>query len=187
MNYISDKDFSKVKREDLALAEYENCTFQDSDLTEFQFKHFKFIDCTFESCNLSLAQVSQCSFQNVRFIDCKMVGILFEQVNSFSLEFTFQSCNLSQCSFYSLSLKNTQFLDCMLHEVDFTETILSNSDFTGSDLLNAIFDSTNLERASVISALNFDINPLKNRTKKLKISISGLPGLLSDFDLDIHK
>jgi uncharacterized protein YjbI with pentapeptide repeats len=187
MNYISDKDFSKVKREDLALAEYENCTFQDSDLSEFQFKYFKFIDCTFKSCNLSLAQVSQCSFQNVRFIDCKMVGILFEQVNSFSLEFTFQSCNLSQGSFYSLSLKNTQFLDCMLHEVDFTETILSNSDFSGSDLLHAIFDDTNLDGASVISALNFDINPLKNSTKKLKISLSGLPGLLSDFDLDIHE
>ena len=186
MNYISDKDFSKVKREDLALAEYENCTFQDSDLTEFQFKHFKFIDCTFKSCNLSLAQVSQCSFQNVRFIDCKMVGILFEQVNSFSLEFTFQSCNLSQGSFYSLSLKNTQFLDCMLHEVDFTETILSNSDFSGSDLLNAIFDGTNLEGASVISALNFDINPLRNRIKKLKISNEDLSGLLTQFDLDIQ-
>lgn len=186
MNYISDKDFSKVKREDLALAEYENCTFQDSDLTEFQFKHFKFIDCTFKSCNLSLAQVSQCSFQNVRFIDCKMVGILYEQVNSFSLEFTFQSCNLSQGSFYSLSLKNTQFLDCMLHEVDFTETILSNSDFSGSDLLNAIFDGTNLEEASFETARNFQLNPSQNKVNNLKISLEGLPGLLIHFNLDIR-
>ena len=186
MNYISDKDFSKVKREDLELAEYENCTFQDSDLTEFQFKHFKFIDCTFKSCNLSLAQISQCSFQNVRFENCKMIGILFENVNPFSLELTFKSCNLSQSSFYQLSLKNTHFNSCVLHEVDFTETDLSKSNFSDSDLLNAIFDGTNLEGASVISALNFEINPIKNKIKKLKISNEALSGLLTQFDLDIQ-
>jgi len=97
MKFISDKTYIKIDREELFSAEYENCVFQECDFSAFNFKGYKFIDCSFESCNLSLMNVSQCSLQTVRFQECKMVGILFEQVNPFSLELSFDDCNLSQC------------------------------------------------------------------------------------------
>jgi uncharacterized protein YjbI with pentapeptide repeats len=84
-------------------------------------------------------------------------------------------------------MKNTNFQDCVLHEVDFSEANLSSSNFSNSDLLNATFENTILDGASVLTAYNFEINPLKNRTKKMKISLTGLPGLLTHFDLDIRK
>jgi uncharacterized protein YjbI with pentapeptide repeats len=84
-------------------------------------------------------------------------------------------------------MKNTNFQECILHEVDFSDANLTQSDFSDSDLLNATFDNTTLDGASVLTAYHFDINPLKNRTKKMKISLTGLPGLLTHFDLDIRK
>jgi uncharacterized protein YjbI with pentapeptide repeats len=115
-----------------------------------------------------------------------MVGVLFEHVNTFSLELSFQSCNLSQCSFYNLPLKNTQFLDCILHEVDFTDSNLFNSCFAQSDLLHAIFENTNLGEASFETSRNFQLNPSQNKVNNLKISLEGLPGLLTQFNLDIR-
>jgi len=129
--------------------------------------------------------VNQAYFQNVRFTDCKMVGILFEQVNTFSLELYFKGCNLSQSSFYSLPLKNTEFIDCVLHEVDFSETQLVKSRFDNSDLMNAVFEGTNLEEASFETAVNFQLDPQRNNVNKLKVSLNGLPGLLTEFNLSI--
>jgi uncharacterized protein YjbI with pentapeptide repeats len=129
--------------------------------------------------------VSQCSFQRVRFQECKMVGILFEQVNPFSLELSFDDCNLSQCSFYNLNLSNILFKSCLLQEVDFTETNLTKANFTNSDLTNAIFVNTNLEKASLIGVSNFQINPETNKIKGLKIENENLAGLLAHYNLDI--
>ncbi len=180
MKYISDQEFVKIEQEDFVATDFENCHFKECDLNGIDLSKVKFIDCSFDSCNLSLAKVNQ-----AYFTDCKMLGILFEHVNTFSLELFFQGCNLSQSSFYSLPLKNTQFIDCVLHEVDYSETILVKSVFDNCDLTNSIFESTNLEEASFETSVNFQLNPLKNNVNKLKVSLGGLPGLLTEYNLEI--
>lgn len=83
-------------------------------------------------------------------------------------------------------MKTTQFYKCLLQEIDFTDSNLFNSSFAQSDLSHPIFENTNLEEASFETAINFQLNPSQNKVNKLKISIEGLPGLLTDYDLDIR-
>jgi fluoroquinolone resistance protein len=85
-----------------------------------------------------------------------------------------------------LPLKTTQFYKCLLQEIDFTDSNLFNSSFAQSDLSHAIFENTNLEEASFETAINIQLNPSQNKVNKLKISIEGLLGLLTDYDLDIR-
>jgi uncharacterized protein YjbI with pentapeptide repeats len=84
-----------------------------------------------------------------------------------------------------MKLKGIQFNNCQLHEVDFTETDLTQASFQASDLTNALFDRTNLENADFRSANNYIIDPDKNKIKKAKFSISGLPGLLFKYGIQI--
>jgi hypothetical protein len=51
--------------------------------------------------------------------------------------------------------------------------------------MNAIFESTNLEEASFETAINFQLDPVKNNVNKLRVSLNGLPGLLVEHKLKI--
>jgi uncharacterized protein YjbI with pentapeptide repeats len=185
MDYFSEKSYTRSDKNQVVLGQYENCTFEECDFSNENWGNYKFIDCVFSACNLSLIKVSNTSFQSVQFIGCKIMGVLFENVNPFSLELSFKDCNLNHASFYKLTLKNTSFKQCDLHEVDFTESNLTACDFDGADLHLAIFQKTNLEKANFSTSLNFQIDPSLNKVKKAKFSLVGLPGLLSQFDLDI--
>ena len=58
--------------------------------------------------------------------------------------------------------------------------ILSNSDLT-----DAIFEQTNLNKADLSQANNYNIDPDNNNIKKTKFSKFGLQGLLAKYDIDI--
>jgi uncharacterized protein YjbI with pentapeptide repeats len=70
--------------------------------------------------------------------------------------------------------------------VDFTEADLSEARFTQSDLSGTIFLHTNLEQCDFRTALNYHLDPEKNRMKKAKFSPEGLSGLLLKYDLEIE-
>lgn len=185
MDYFSEKSYTRSDKNQVVLGQYENCTFEECDFSTENWGNYKFIDCLFSSCNLSLIQVSNTSFQSVQFVGCKIMGVLFENVNPFSLELSFNNCNLNHASFYKLTLKNTSFKQCDLHEVDFTESNLTACNFEGTDLHLAIFQKTILEKADFTNSLHFQIDPSLNKVKKAKFSLTGLPGLLTHFELDI--
>jgi uncharacterized protein YjbI with pentapeptide repeats len=114
-----------------------------------------------------------------------MLGLHFEDCNSFLLELHFEECMLNLSSFYQLSLKNTMFKTCSLQEVDFTECNLTKAQFSACDLLSAIFYRTILEAADLSSASNFNIDPENNRIQKAKFALTDLPGLLVKYNLKI--
>ena len=185
MVQILDKLFFRSEKSEITLGQYEDCSFVEFDFSGENWANYKFIDCVFKDCNLSLIQVTNTSFQSVKFDGCKIMGVLFENSNPFSLELSFTNCNLNHASFYNLSLKNTLFQLCDLQEVDFTQADLTLCDFDGSNLQLALFEKTNLEKANFSTASYFQIDPSTNRVKKAKFSLVGLPGLLSQFDLVI--
>jgi uncharacterized protein YjbI with pentapeptide repeats len=115
-----------------------------------------------------------------------MIGVKFNECDSFLLQFYFKECQLNFSSFYQLKVSNTQFVDCNLQEVDFTETVLINSVLDNCDLGSAIFENTNLEKSDFKTAFNFNINPEKNRLKGAKFSKENLYGLLSDYKIIIE-
>lgn len=181
--YIVDESIEN--KSDLPIGEYENCTFTNCDFKEQDFSNYKFISCTFHTCNLSMIVLKKTILRDCAFIQCKMMGVQFNNCNTFGLSFRFESCLLNYASFYKLKIAKTQFMKSQLHEVDFTETDISQSVFDECDLHLAVFDNTLLEKADLRTAYHYAIHPEKNKIKKARFSLSGIAGLLHEYDIEI--
>jgi uncharacterized protein YjbI with pentapeptide repeats len=112
-----------------------------------------------------------------------MIGLKFEECNSFLMAFSFNHCVLNFSSFYQLNLKNTAFSECKLIEVDFTTANLTEASFNACNLEKAVFENTILEKTDLRNAFNFSIDPERNRLKKAKFSKENVEGLLSKYDI----
>jgi fluoroquinolone resistance protein len=72
-----------------------------------------------------------------------------------------------------------------LTEADFSESDLTAAVFDHCDLARATFDHTVLEKADFRTAVNYSIDPEKNKIKKARFSMAGIAGLLDKYDIDI--
>ena len=189
MKYVDNKTFHNINYTDTAgeAVEYENCVFQNCDFSNADISGCLFSDCQFMDCNLSLAKIDKTAFQTVTFKNCKMLGLRFDSCNQFGLALSFQDCHLNHSSFFKLKLKKTTFNNCQLQETDFVESTLTGALFSNCDLMGAMIENANLEKADFRTAYNFDINPDLNKIKKTRFSLNGLPGLLSKYDIIIDK
>jgi uncharacterized protein YjbI with pentapeptide repeats len=187
-NYFDSEEYSKIdfRKSKIIKGEYDNCTFINCNFEGIHASNIQFVACEFVECNFSNTIVKDTAFKEVQFINCKMIGVKFNECDSFLLQFYFKECQLNFSSFYQLKVSNTQFVDCNLQEVDFTETVIMSSVFDNCDLGSAIFENTNLEKSDFKTAFNFNINPEKNRLKGAKFSKENLYGLLSDYKIIIE-
>jgi uncharacterized protein YjbI with pentapeptide repeats len=176
------KDFREAP---LEKGEYENCKYAKCILSGTDLSTILFIDCTFSDCDLSLVNLAKTCFRDVAFKDCKMWGLHFENADPFGLSVTFDHCSLNHSSFYQVKLKKVHFKGCTLHEADFTESDLTSAIFNHCDLARATFDHTILEKADFRTAVNYSIDPEKNKIKKARFSTAGITGLLDKYDIDI--
>lgn len=163
--------------------EYENCVFKDCDFAEADFRDYKFIDCKFIDSNLSLVKLNNTALREVRFVSCKMLGLRFDSCNEFNLSVHFENCVLNHSSFYAKKLRKTHFIKCNLQDVDFTSADLSESILEGSDLLNAHFENTVLEKVDFRGAFNYVLDPDNNKVKKAIFDLQGIPGLLEKYKI----
>jgi len=177
------KDFSS---EPLQKGAYEHCIFNHCNFSGSDLSSIRFIDCIFTGSNLSLSRLDKTVLRDVQFRDCKMVGLHFEQCDPFGLSFGFEGGQLDQSSFYRTKLKKTVFKNIQLKEVDLTECDLTSAVFDHCDLAGATFENTILEKADLRTSFNYSIDPERNRVKKAKFSLQGLPGLLNKYDIEIH-
>lgn len=186
-NFIEDQQFL---REDFLLnpftkGDYEACSFSHCNFSKTDLSNCRFIDCSFSDCNLSNAKLVKTGFQEVTFKSCKMLGLRFDACDGFGFSIRITSCLLDHGTFYKTRLTNTVFADSRLHGVDFTESDLSAAIFDHCDLCDAVFDHSILEGTDFTKAVNFSIDPEKNRLKGAKFALTGLPGLLSKYGLKI--
>jgi fluoroquinolone resistance protein len=186
--YVEGKLFNKTdfKENTLAKGEFENCSLTNCEFSNTDLSDIKFIDCSFTSCNLSLAKLANTALREVTFKDSKMLGLRFDKCHDLGFSVSFENCNLGQSSFYQVKLKKTIFTKTQLHEVDFAECDLTAARFDGCDLMRALFENTILDKTDFRTAYNFSIDPSINRMKKARFSLSGLPGLLSKYDIEIE-
>lgn len=172
--------------EELPIGEYEGCTFENCSGVDAALKNCKFIKCAFIDCDLSNAHILQSAFQDCSFVNCKLLGLRWEDASDFLFEVRFENCNLSHSSFYEMSIPKTHFLNCNCTGVDFINTDLTSANFENSDLLDCKFDNTNLQKVNFLGALNLVLDPNNNNLKKAKIEMNQLPGLLTQYYLEIH-
>jgi len=144
-----------------------------------------FTECEFEACDLSSAKIRNTAFKDVVFRDCKLLGVKFENCNTFLLQFYFEGCRIDYATFYKLKLPKTTFKKCSLKEADFSNADISGSDFSNCDLSGAVFENTNIEKVDFRTAENFAIHLENNKVRKARFSQDGLKGLLSKYDLII--
>jgi uncharacterized protein YjbI with pentapeptide repeats len=76
-------------------------------------------------------------------------------------------------------------MNLKLYEADFTECDLSGSVFENCDLMRATFDNSILERTDFRTSFNYSIDPEKNRIRKARFSLTGIPGLLNKYNIEI--
>lgn len=177
----SSRDFAKER---LEIGEYENCVFSNCRFSNLSF--FVFINCGFLNCELSNVKLNSTVFRDVKFTKCKLMGVQFSNCNELLLSMELDGSQLNLASFYKLKLRKMMFTKCELIESDFTGADLSGSVFTECDFNKAIFENTNLSSCDFSTALNYSIDPEKNKITKAKFSILGLRGLLSKYDIIIE-
>lgn len=181
------KTFNKINyvNKQLINNEFSNCVFVECDFKKSNFSNIDFVDCEFVGCNFSLTILKFAGLKNAHFKDCKIVGVDFSACNDFLFTVQFTDCTLDYATFHSKNMKHTIFTNSILKEVDFSEVNLMQAVFKNCDLTRTIFDRSVLDKADFSSAVNFDINPERNRIKKTIFSSEGLIGLLSKYDLVI--
>ncbi len=184
---IEDKTYDKVDFtiSPIGKGEYESCTFNSCDFSNTDLSEITFLECRFNGCNLSLAKLVNAVFRDAVFKDCKLLGLRFNSNGKFGLSFRFENCMLNHSSFDGATIKNTLFKNCLLQEADFTGSDLTGSVFDCCDFTRAVFENTIVEKADFRTSVGYSINPITNRIKKAKFSLSAVSGLLDVFDIEI--
>jgi uncharacterized protein YjbI with pentapeptide repeats len=180
---FSGNDFSTAK---LTCGEYENCTFENCSFAGTDLTDFVFVECEFRQCDLSNAILANTAFRDVRFSSCKMLGLRFDNCSDFLFEVGFEQCQLNMSSFYCRKLHAAIFDRCQLQEVDFAEADLSEASFNECNLSGAMFEYTNLQKANLVTANDYVINPETNRIDGARFSRYGLAGLLANYDIIVE-
>ncbi len=170
----------------LPKGEYEYCTFQGCNFAQADLSNTRFIETEFLDSNLSNAKILNTAFQDVRFKNCKMLGLLFDTCNEFGLAMHFEACTLNHSRFYQRKLVKSSFEGCELQEVDFAEALMNHTVLRHCNLLGALFDQTNLEKADLRNSRNYVIDPDNNYIKGAKFSLPEVIRLLDKYHIEIE-
>lgn len=185
--WIEEQTFSNVSYvgQKLIQTEFDSCTFLNCDFSDAYFSESDLINCRFEGCNFSNAKFPGTGMKEVIFTSCKLIGINFDDCSDFLFAVGFQHCLLDYSSFIEKKMKKTRFADCSMKEVDFSGTDLSMAGFENCDLSGSVFKYTNLEKADFRTSYNYSFDPEINKIKLARFSLSGLPGLLGKYNIEI--
>jgi uncharacterized protein YjbI with pentapeptide repeats len=182
--YFSEQTFES--KEFPLRGEYDCCIFKGLNFSDQDLSGYSFNECTFYDCNFSLAKILNTAFRDVKFKGCKLMGLRFEDCNSFGQSFSFEDCTLNHASFFQVKMRKTVFKNTSLLEVDFSEADLSESTFQECPLSLALFNRTNAEKCDFRTAFGYSIDPEINRLKNARFSTSGISGLLDKYNLIIE-
>lgn len=170
---------------------FEDCVFSQCDFSNTTFYQCNFIDCRFVESNLSLVDVAYSQFSGVQFEHTKLIGIDWTKSSweGFSLNtpVAFDHCIINDSSFFGLSLAKVEIKRCEVHDVDFREADFNAASFQSSDLLNSLFNNTNLVKADFTDATNYQIDVYLNRIQGARFSVYEALSLLASLDIELVK
>lgn len=193
--YYEEEHFSDEEWDQAAIegTEFAGCIFKRCSLKEGSLAACRFEDCTFEDCDLSLVDLTKSSFKGTRFVKSKLIGIDWgkaswgnKQLQTLLKVIEFEDCVLNFSTFIGLDLPGLRMEKCIAHEVDFSESNLSQGDFRKTDFAKAIFRNTYLSEANFLGAKDYLIDPATNRIKGAKFSLPAAMSLLYSLDIDLR-
>ena len=185
--FYRDQVFSNIEFADKKVMsiEFYKCSFENVDFSKTLFNSCRFEECSFLQCNLSLVKVTDTSFIDVEFSNCKMIGIDWTEAIK-PLSFAFDACKLNSSIFIEMDIRNTKMTNCEIHDIDFDSANLTKVQLNNSDLKGCKFLNTDLSFADLSGAINYDINPNRNKLKKTKFTLPEALSLMNYFDVIIE-
>jgi len=198
MMLASHQDYSDLTFKDQKLdhqifraAVFYDCHFKRCSFASASLIDCRFVNCTFSDCDFSLAKLPGCQLSSVRFEKCKLIGIDWTEAIwsgiSIGNPLVYKDCALNHSTFLGLELPGIQFIDCTVIGVDFREADLSQGDFSGSDLLDSLFQHTNLTGANLSKARNYTIAPAENTLKNARFAMPEALSLLYNLDIRLDE
>jgi fluoroquinolone resistance protein len=168
-----------------------DCQFVRCSLIEAELHNCRFQCSKFTGCDLSLADATGSELSSVQFEECKLVGVDWTKLASnqptLGKPLSFKSSILNHGTFIGMPLKGMQVIECVAHEVDFREADLSETSFSGTDLLDSLFNETNLRAADLRLARNYHINPETNTLSDARFSLPEAMSLLYAMDIRLDQ
>jgi fluoroquinolone resistance protein len=185
----TDKVFEALRQEraDISSSEFHDCVFTRCSFAETTFRECRFVDCAFQHCDLSLVQLPGSSFSGTCFEDSKLIGVDWTRASWTKImlgdPISFLRCIISHSTFIGLDLKGILIKESTAIDVDFREANLEEASFDGTDLAASLFGSTNLAKANLSKALNYQIVPKENVLTGARFSLPEALSLLVNLDI----
>jgi len=185
----SDRTFKaeKLDHQTIRAAAFYDCSFTRCSFASASLIECRFVNCTFTNCDFSLAQLPGSQLSGARFEGCKLIGINWTEADWSGINLgeplAFKGCALNHSTFLGLDLPGIQFSNCTVIGADFREANLSQGDFSGSDLLDSLFQHTNLTDVDLSKARNYTIAPMENTLKRARFAMPEALSLLYNLDI----
>ena len=188
-----DETFQEIRlaNEELDSVKFYDCTFIDCDFGETRFADCKFSGCRFVNCNLNLIKIVDCQFSQVSFSQSKLVGINWTEAIWPKLRMpgvlSFEACTLNHSTFIGLELQQCSIRECLARNVDFREADFTKADFSSTDFSESLFGETNLTGVDFSRAMNYRIDPSRNRIAKAAFMLPEAISLLYCMDIQLKE
>ena len=153
----------------LSRKELVQCTFKGCKMQDVVWLSTRFEDCVFEQCDLSNFLPKGTVLNGVKFEGCKLVGAIWTEVSD-GPAVSFADCNMRYQSFVRMSIQATAFVRCAITESTFSEVNLSRSKLASCDLDKTQFDRCELLKTDFATSTGVYFDPARNRAKGAKIS-----------------
>lgn len=167
--------------------EFHDCHFAECSLAEAAFSRCRFVDCRFRDCDLSLIQVTATAFSTTRFEKCRIIGVDWTRADwggvLLGVPLSFRECAISHSTFIGLHLRGSVIRDCAAVNVDFREADLREADLRGTDFSDSLFGRTDLCRADLRGARNYQIAAAQNTVTGARFSLPEALSLLYGLDI----
>lgn len=179
------KENDSINIEDLASAEFDNCSFHNITFQNISFRSSLFSECHFENCHFQSVDLLNTRMKSVSFKESKLTGINWSDCNSLE-EINFNNCKLDYSVFQNLDLRDLSASNSSFREVDFSGSKLIKSRFIDCDLLASVFSGSNLEDADFSGSGPLLLDPKFTKLKNTKIDLSEASEILKTIGLLVN-
>jgi uncharacterized protein YjbI with pentapeptide repeats len=97
----------------------------------------------------------------------------------------FIKCSLNHSTFLGVHLGTVKMKRCEAINVDFREAKISGADLAFTDLKDSLFQHTDLSKADLRYAKNYNIDPSQNTILKARFSLPEAMALLYSMDIEL--
>lgn len=190
----SNKEYEKQKfvgldasSKEIISSSFSGYTFKNCNLFQANLSGSAFLDCTFNNCNVSMVGLRGVHFNNVEFTNCKLMGNNFEFCKfDFGFSANFINCVLEMTNFSAAKIQGCSFKGSIFKKASFIGAKMTRCDFSGCDFEGATFDGANLSESNFKHAMNYAIDPVKNKISRAVFSMPEVVGLLGNLDIKIE-